>query len=68
MKYLKDVRVQLAIGAIFFFIALIDSFLVEAERLSDLSVIGKVSTAIVCLVLAWSVVRYIIVGLIFRRK
>ena len=64
---MKDVRVQLGIGAISFCVALIDSFATHAESLGDLSVVGKISTAIVTFVIAWFVVRYLVIGLIFKK-
>jgi len=64
---IKDVRIQLAIGGTAFIVALIDSLIVQAKTLSDLSIIGKTGTAIMSVVLAWFVVRYLIIGLIFRK-
>jgi len=64
---IKDVRIQLAIGGAAFIVALIDSLIVQAKTLSDLSIIGKTGTAIMSVVLAWFVVRYLIIGLIFRK-
>lgn len=64
MKAIKDVRVQLGIGAAFFIVALIDSFTNKATGLDDLSIVGKVSTGIVMVVLAWFFIRYVIIGMI----
>jgi hypothetical protein len=64
---MKDVRVQLAIGALAFALALFDSVQVGASSINDLSIVGKVATGIVCAVVAWFVIRYLIIGLIFRK-
>lgn len=68
MKALKDDRVLIGIGVLFFGIAFIDQAMTKADNLSELSIVGKTSCAIMGAILAWFVIKYLVIGMIFKRK
>lgn len=68
MKALKDDRVLIGIGVLFFGIAFVDQAITKADNLRELSIIGKTACVIMGAILAWFVVKYLVIGLVFKRK
>ena len=61
---MKDIRVLLIIGFVFFTVALLDSIFNDATNFSELGNVGKGATIGFCLVLGFIISRYAIWPLI----
>ncbi len=61
---LLDPIVQFIIGAVFFVIGLLDSVMRHASSISELSVVGKGCVIIIIAILAFQVVRFLIIPLL----
>lgn len=65
---LRDARIQIGIGIAAFIVALIDQIHTGATNLREMSVTGKVAVVIICVILLWFVVRYLVIGLFFNAR
>lgn len=61
MKALIDVRVQIALGFLFFGIALLDSMMNGANKFIDFSLVGKISILFFMGILLYQVTRFLII-------
>ena len=60
---MKDVRVQIGFGLACFAVALIDQVHTGATRFEELTLVGKIPCILILALLAWFVVRYMIIGM-----
>jgi hypothetical protein len=65
MKSINDPRIQIAAGLVFFFVCLADLLIQEKKisydiRFSDMTIIGKVSLVIFCVIFAYFIMRPLI--------